>query len=170
MMKKLIFFVFLILVACSSPHNEKQEVTFIRIVDGDTLIAEVDGQEEYIRLLLVDTPETKKQDEAVQPFGPEASKLMENTFSPNDTIVLENGSSERDNYDRILAYVYTEDGQMFNEMLLAKGLARVAYVFPPNDKYVEKFREIEKKAKKKQIGIWSIEGYVTDEGFSTTIY
>lgn len=51
---------------------------------------------------------------------------------------------------------------MFNEMLLEKGLARVA-VFPPDVKYVDRFREIEKEAQQKGIGIWSVENYADEE-------
>lgn len=172
-MKKFTFLLssFLLLLitftGCSNalPDN-LHESTFVRVVDGDTLIASIDGKEEYIRLLLVDTPETKHPNKGVEPYGPESSNLMEKTFSPGDPIYLEYGTEERDKYDRILAYVYTEKEQMFNELLLKKGLARVAYVFPPNDKHVDKFRKLEAKAENAKIGIWSIEGYVTDWGFN----
>lgn len=153
------------LIGCA-PTPTEHEVTFVRAVDGDTLVAKVDGKEEYIRLLLVDTPETKHPDKGVQPFGPEASDLMKKTFSPSDSIKIEYGTEKRDKYDRLLAYVYTKDGAMFNKVLLKKGVARVAYVYPPNDKYVEEFRKIESTAKSKEIGIWSIDGYVTEKGFN----
>jgi micrococcal nuclease len=53
---------------------------------------------------------------------------------------------------------------MFNELLLEKGLARVA-VFPPNTRYVDEFYAIQKKAQEAKLGIWSIEDYVTDNGY-----
>lgn len=153
----------ILLIGCSPSENE---ASFVRVIDGDTLVATINGKEEYIRLLLVDTPETKHPDKEVQPFGPEASQLMKDTFSPSDSIQIEFGTEKRDKYDRLLAYVYTEDGNMFNKMLLEKGLARVAYVYPPNDKYVEEFRELESEVQNKEIGIWSIDGYVTEDGFN----
>jgi micrococcal nuclease len=155
-----------LLTSCSGTGPDLHQAAFIRVVDGDTLIADIDGQEEYVRLLLVDTPETKHPNKGVEPFGPEASNLMEESFSPADPIYLEYGTERRDKYDRILAYVYTKEKQMFNKLLLEEGLARVAYVFPPNDKYADKFRKLEAKAASKQIGIWSINGYVTDRGFN----
>ncbi|MEC5425145.1 thermonuclease family protein [Virgibacillus sp. C22-A2] len=157
----------IILTSCTNNSMQQNSTSFVRVVDGDTLIASIDGTEEYVRLLLVDTPETKHPDKGKQPYGEEASMLMENTFSPSDPIKLEYGTEKRDKYDRILAYVYTEEGEMFNEMLLEEGLARVAYVFPPNDKYVDEFRKLEQVAKDREIGIWSIEGYVTDYGFDS---
>lgn len=167
-MKKLIIICFFLLLSgCSSIAFDSDHATFVRVVDGDTFIATIDGTDEYVRLLLVDTPETKRNADEVQPFGEEASKLMENTFSKGDSINLEYGTELRDRYDRILAYAYTKDGDMFNEILLEEGLARVAYVFPPNDKYVDRFREIEAEAEKGKLGVWSINGYVTEFGFDS---
>jgi micrococcal nuclease len=57
---------------------------------------------------------------------------------------------------------------MFNEMLLEKGLARVA-VYPPDVKYVDRFREIEKEAKRKGVGIWSVENYALEESRSENV-
>ncbi|WP_405100599.1 thermonuclease family protein [Oceanobacillus sp. FSL H7-0719] len=161
-------FIILITAACISETEViGEKATFIRAVDGDTLIAEIDGQEEYVRLLLIDTPETKHPTKDVQPFGFEASKFMETAFEKNETIYLEFGTEKRDKYDRILAYLYNENGDMINELLLEEGLARVAFVYPPNDKYVDDFYEIEEKARNKNSGIWSIPGYVTDYGFNS---
>lgn len=57
---------------------------------------------------------------------------------------------------------------MVNEMLLEKGLARVA-VYQPDVKYVDQFREIQKKAQSAKLGIWSIEDYATDKGYDDTV-
>lgn len=101
----------------------------------------------------------------MQPFGPEASQFAKETLEGKE-VELEFDVSERDKYGRLLAYVWI-DGKMFNEMLLEKGLARVAYVFAPNTKYVDRFYEIQKKAQKEGIGIWSIENYVQEDGFQS---
>ncbi|AQS56943.1 thermonuclease family protein [Novibacillus thermophilus] len=134
-------------------------------MDGDTLKATIDGKEETVRLILVDTPETVHPSKPVQPFGPEASDFAKETLEGKD-VELELDVSERDQYGRVLAYVWIGD-KMFNEMLLEKGLARIA-IFPPDVKYVDRFREIESKARQKEIGIWSIENYATEEGYNET--
>lgn len=139
--------------------GEKQTVPVTSVVDGDTLKVTINGEEETIRLLLVDTPETKHPDKDVQPFGPEATAFAKETLEGNQ-VIIEFDVSERDKY----GYVWVE-GKMFNEMLLEKGLARVAYVYPPNVKYVDQFRGIEKQAQKAGVGIWSIENYVQADGF-----
>ena len=59
---------------------------------------------------------------------------------------------ERDKYGRILAYVYL-DGEMYNKHLLEIGYAKVA-TYPPNVKYVEEFKEIQKQARENKVGLW----------------
>jgi len=53
---------------------------------------------------------------------------------------------------------------LYVKELLKRGLARVA-VFPPDVKYVKRYRKIQEEAQKKEIGIWSIENYVREDGF-----
>lgn len=152
----------------TKPKSEKSNrmaATVLNVVDGDTMDVKLpNGNKERIRLLLVDTPETKHPNKPVQPFGPEASEFTKKTLT-DQQVELEFDVQERDKYGRLLAYVYLND-QMFNKTLLEKGLARVA-VFPPNTKYVDEFRAIQEKAQKEAIGIWSIENYATDRGYNT---
>jgi micrococcal nuclease len=136
-----------------------------RVIDGDTLeIIYGDNKKETIRLLLVDTPETVHPTTPVQPFGPEASQYAKDTLA-DKKVQIELEVSDRDKYGRLLAYVWIE-GRMFNELLLEQGLARVAYVYPPNVKYVDQFREVQKKAQLAGLGIWSIENYALEDGFA----
>src|SRR3954468_3996648 len=78
----------------------------VRVVDGDTIVASVDGHDEYVRYIGVDTPETVKPDTPVQCFGPRASdenhRLVEGR-----TVRLVFDREQRDDYGRLLAYVYT---------------------------------------------------------------
>jgi micrococcal nuclease len=153
----LLFAFFLsLLVGCSSEVDSLYEVT--KVVDGDTIKVKINGQEETIRLLLIDTPETVHPNKPVQPFGPEASAFVKELLE-DKKVKVELGISERDKYGRLLAYVYTESGEMVNELLLAEGLARVAYIYEPNTKYIDEFYAIQKKAQKQNVGIWSIENY-----------
>ncbi|MDS9472206.1 thermonuclease family protein [Sporosarcina pasteurii] len=145
----------------SDVQGIKTKVT--RVVDGDTFIVHLDGKEERVRLILVDTPETKHPQMGVQPFGPEASAFTTEQLEGKE-ITLEVGVQERDRYGRILAYAWIGD-KLFNQTLLEKGLARVA-VYPPNTKYLDDFNAAQNTAKKKAIGIWSIEDYVSDKGFN----
>ncbi len=135
----------------------------VRIIDGDTIKVLMNGREETIRLILVDTPETKHPDLGVQPYGPEASAFTKKRLTGKD-IQIEPGIDQRDQFGRLLAYIYLDD-EMFNKMLVEEGYARVA-VYPPNTKYLDEFKQIEKKAKKSEIGIWQYENYVTEKGYN----
>lgn len=135
-------------------------------VDGDTIKVEFSGGKvETIRLLLIDTPETVKPNTPEQPFGKEASDYMKQRLIKDTVVEIERGIEERDKYGRLLAYVY-KDGELINSELLEKGLARIAYVYEPNTKYLDELKKAEKKARDQKIGIWSIENYVTDNGFN----
>jgi endonuclease YncB( thermonuclease family) len=152
----------------SNTHNDNNLIAahVTRVVDGDTMkVTLEDGRatEETIRLLLVDTPETVHPSKEVQPFGPEASAYAKRILT-NQEVQLEIDVSERDKYGRLLAYLWIGD-EMFNEMLLEEGLARVAYVIPPNIKYIDQFRAIQQKSQKSAKGIWSIENYAQEDGF-----
>ncbi|UHA74445.1 thermonuclease family protein [Paenibacillus sp. 481] len=148
-------------------NAKRIKATVTDVVDGDTIEIEMDGKTEKVRLLLVDTPETKHPHKPVQPFGPEASNYAKKQLQDRD-VEVEIDVSARDKYGRLLAYIWV-DGKLFNEELLREGLARVAYVYPPNVKYVDQFREVQAEAHKAERGIWSIENYATDEGFGENV-
>lgn len=135
----------------------------VNVVDGDTIDVIMNGKKERVRFILVDTPETKHPQMGVQPFGEEASNFTKEQLLDQD-IILELDVAERDRYGRLLAYIWL-NGKNFNEILIERGLARVA-VFPPNTKYVDRFREIQQTAQEQAIGIWSIENYVEEKGFN----
>ncbi|MEC0230927.1 thermonuclease family protein [Paenibacillus alba] len=157
-------------VASPTPTESNKRLIpakIVRVVDGDTMKVSFTEagkvKEETIRLLLVDTPESVAPDKPVQPFALEASKYAKDMLTNKD-VKLELDVSERDKYGRLLCYLYIGD-KMFNEMLLENGYARVAYVYPPNVKYVDQFREIQKTAQLKGINIWSVENYAQEDGF-----
>lgn len=148
---------------------KEDEATISRVVDGDTVIVTLpDGTEERIRLLLIDTPESVHPNGEIDKFGPEASDYAKKYLTKGMKVTLERGNPERDNYDRMLGYIWV-DGVNFNQHMIEEGYARVAYVFEPNTKYIDEFLEAEKRAKKKKLNIWSIPDYVTDRGFDMSV-
>ncbi|MBA2175901.1 thermonuclease family protein [Halobacillus locisalis] len=140
-----------------------ETATVSRIVDGDTIEIEKDGVTETVRLLLVDTPETKHPTEPVQPFGPEASAFAESELL-GKTVELEYDGPKRDKYDRLLAYLWV-DGNNFNEQLLEEGFARYAYVYDPPYTHANSMMKAQNRAKEAERNIWSLPGYVTEDGF-----
>ena len=121
-----------------------------RVVDGDTLLLK-DGR--YVRLIGVDTPETKKENHSVEPFGPEATQFTEN-FIRGKPVLFRLDHERLDQHGRTLAYVYV-DGKMLNEELLRVGLARARTRFNYAESMKKKFRAAENEARQNRRGIWS---------------
>lgn len=147
----------------SQSDENKVNATVTDIVDGDTIDIRIHGKEETVRLLLVDTPETVHPSKPVQKFGPEASQFAKEKLL-GENVQVEYDGPKRDKYDRLLAYIWIDD-KMFNQMLLEQGLARYAYVYDPPYEHSQNYKKAESNAQRQEKGIWSIEGYVTSDGF-----
>ncbi|WP_041077134.1 thermonuclease family protein [Bacillus sp. OxB-1] len=144
-------------------------VELVKVIDGDTIKIIYEGKEQNVRYLLIDTPETNHPRLGKQPFGDEA-KARNQELINSGTLEIEFDIGEQiDKYGRLLAYVYV-DGESVQEKLLEEGLARVAYVYPPNTRHLDPYEKKQDAAKKKGLGIWSIEDYATDRGFDSDAY
>lgn len=129
--------------------------TVVRIVDGDTLVADVGGREERVRLIGIDTPETVDPRKPVQCFGREASAYAAQLLPPGTSITLVADVEPRDRYQRTLSYVYRNSDNLFvNLALVNDGYARLA-TYPPNVAHVEEFRNAEQSARTANRGLWS---------------
>ncbi|ATG56680.1 nuclease [Brachybacterium ginsengisoli] len=127
----------------------------VRIVDGDTLIALVDGEETTIRLLNIDTPETKDPDMPVQCLGPEATAFLEERLPAGTEIELDYDEERLDPYDRTLAAVYESDS-LINVEIAAAGLGVPVY-FAPNDRFLPEVEEASRTAQEEERGLFSEE-------------
>lgn len=131
-----------------------ETVTVERVVDGDTIrIAPAVDDIDEVRLIGVDTPETKAPDCDVQPYGPETLQFITDELK-GEEVELEFDEEREDRYDRLLAYVYIDD-EMFNEKLLEEGYAQV-YTVSPNEKYEDRFEEAQAEAQDAESGIWGL--------------
>ena len=129
----------------------------VKVVDGDTIIVDIDGVEERVRLIGVDTFESVHPDEDRNvAYGEIASDFTKSQLE-GKRVTLEYDVQEKDKYGRILAYVYI-DGKMFNKTLLEEGHAKVA-TYPPNVKYVDDFTAIQEQARKNKKGVWAYEAF-----------
>lgn len=147
-----------------------EEVEILKVVDGDTIIVKTsEGIEERVRLLLIDTPESVHPSKEKELFGKESSTYAKSVLKKGDTVTMEVGNPDRDAYDRLLAYIWINNDINFNQLMIEKGYARVAYIYPPNTKYLDEFMKSQEKAKKEKLNIWSIDGYVTDDGFDMSV-
>ena len=137
--------------------------TVTRVVDGDTAVINVNGEDRRVRLLGVDTPETVHPNKPVQFYGKEASEFTKRELT-NKRVWLEYDKSPQDRYSRHLAYVWTAKPKavndetmrrdMFNARLLLGGYAKVMMI-KPNTRYVKEFTQFEGEAKGSRLGVWS---------------
>lgn len=129
------------------------EGTVVRVIDGDTLVAVVAGEETTIRLLNIDTPETKHPDLPVQCLGPEAADFLAERLPAGTEIELEYDEERLDRYDRTLAGVY-ESGSLVNAEIAAEGLGVPVY-FEPNDRFLPEVEEAAATAQSEGLGLFS---------------
>lgn len=124
----------------------EHEARVVSVVDGDTIVvADSGGAEDEVRLIGIDTPETGEK------FSQEAADALEGLVG-YAVVWLETDVEIRDQYDRLLAYVWVDDA-MANEGLLRQGLGTV-YTLPPNVKYVERFQAAQDEAEATESGVW----------------
>jgi micrococcal nuclease len=122
-----------------------------RVVDGDTIHVDIDGDETTIRLIGIDTPEKDGPFTEEECFGREASAYTERALTGRE-VLLEFDVERLDRYDRTLAYAWI-DGRLFDERIVADGYAMVA-TFPPNVKYVDRFLAAQRTAREGGLGLW----------------
>lgn len=121
----------------------------VRVIDGDTIRLDND---EVVRLIGVDTPESTHPELPVQLFAKEAADFTRR-LCEGLKVRLEFGEDREDKYGRLLAYVYLEDGRMINEELIKRGYAYVLRRFPFKKK--DKFLYLQSEARSQQRGLWS---------------
>jgi endonuclease YncB( thermonuclease family) len=126
-----------------------------RIVDGDTLVVEVEGVERTIRLIGVDTPESVHPTEPVEPFSREASQFLSNLLLGESVyIVHDTATAPEDRYGRTLAYLHRwPDGLFVNLEIVRQGYGK-AYLDYPFE-YLDLFSALESKARDSGKGLWA---------------
>jgi micrococcal nuclease len=129
-----------------------------RVVDGDTISVELpDGDDEYVRYIGIDTPETVKPGTPVQCGGPKAHEVNDRLVY-GKTVTLRFDAERRDIYGRLLAYVYLPGGPsgrplFVNAELARRGLARTLTI-PPNDSFAPLFARLAGRAGVRGRGLW----------------
>ncbi|MEW6660864.1 MAG: thermonuclease family protein [Bacillota bacterium] len=129
--------------------------TVTRVIDGDTFIVKMKDKEERVRLIGVDTPETKAPGKEQEPYGTEAEAFTRKLLQGKQ-VRLELDVQERDRYGRILAYAYLPEGTFINAKLVQEGYARVMTV-PPNVRYADLFLQLEREARMARRGLWGLD-------------
>jgi micrococcal nuclease len=135
--------------APAQPPGDLVSVT--RIIDGDTL--EVSTGEK-VRLIGIDTPETRHPSRPVECFGAQATEHATALMGPGTDVRLVYDVERTDRYGRTLAYVYrAADGLFVNLEMVRDGFA-VTATYPPNVAHAEEFLPAEREARSNNRGLW----------------
>ncbi|HEY4488529.1 MAG TPA: thermonuclease family protein [Candidatus Paceibacterota bacterium] len=132
----------------------------VRVIDGDTFISLIDGEEVRVRLIGIDTPETVDPREPAQCFGAEATVAAINILE-GQLVRLETDPSQDtyDAYGRLLAYAYVPASPvrsdiMVNEYLIREGFGH-EYTLSVPYRYQQRFREAQAEARARERGLWA---------------
>jgi micrococcal nuclease len=140
----------------TQPPAIDTNATVVRVIDGDTIDVSVRGHRERVRLIGIDTPETKDPDKPVQCYGPEASHLTAALLPVGTPVRIERDAEARDDYGRLLAYVYRGDDGLFINLDLAREGAAVALPIRPNVTYADVIAAAIAQARTAGRGLWSV--------------
>ena len=151
--------------------DKTQAARVIQVIDGDTIIVEIEKRREHVRLIGIDTPETRPNRRAelqahdrhvdqktIFKLGSQSSNFSRELMPKNSTVFLEFDATKRDKYQRLLAYAWirrprTSTELMANEELLRSGYAYLLTV-PPNVKYRKRLADAFAEGRREKRGLW----------------
>ena len=147
--------------------TDKEPAKIIRVVDGDTVKISLRNRNERVRLIGIDTPESRDNGKAgfdatrrhsdvnnILELGAEAANFVRKLLPPGTMVQVEFDATLRDKYDRLLVYLYLPNGQMLNLKIIESGYA-YPMTKPPNTRYAAKFQAAFKDAVHFRRGLWS---------------
>ncbi len=167
-MKRIVkgFLPLLFLLALALSVEAKEIISILKVVDGDTLLVNYKGKEEHIRLIGIDTPESRpnkkgKSDaqrsgedlKVIISQGKKATRFLKALVRTGDKLTIEFDVQIRDKYGRLLGYVYLSTGRMLNEEIAGAGYANPMTV-PPNVKYQARVLKAYREARENRRGLW----------------
>lgn len=129
---------------------------FLSIADGDTAFFEVNGINECVRFMVINTP---KYFDEPEPFGVEAREYVAEELKNAQEIYLESDpyNNLRDDTlsQRLLAWIWI-DGKLLNYMIVRHGLATNEYIINDKMRHLFHLKKAYLKAQEEKIGIHSI--------------
>lgn len=147
-------------VGCAGgpPADARGIATVVEIIDGDTIDVAIGGRTERIRLIGIDTPETRRPDTPIECFGPEASAFTAALLPIGAVVRIERDVVGRDDYGRLLGYVHRIDADgaetFVNLEIVARGFAQPLTI-EPNSSFAAAFAAAAHDAERNDLGLWS---------------
>jgi micrococcal nuclease len=137
------------------PTNADGPYQVAKVVDGDTMKVLRAGRVVNVRLIGIDTPETRDPRKPVQCYGREASARAK-TLLDGRRVWLEHDDTQglQDHYGRELAYVWLDEITLFNEVMIREGYAH-EYTYDSPYRYRTLFRRAQVEASQRHAGLWA---------------
>jgi micrococcal nuclease len=120
------------------------------VYDGDTILL---NSGEHVRYLGINAPEIDHE-AGKSEFMAYSARNLNRKLVAGDRVRLEHDREKSDQYGRLLAYVFSENGNMINALLVRKGLAHVMFK-NRNLKYRDLLLDCQRKAMEERLGIWN---------------
>jgi micrococcal nuclease len=130
--------------------------TVVRVVDGDTIRVRVAGRsdDEAVRLIGIDTPETHGPGGLRECFGAEATERTERLLPKGTEVGLVRDAVARDRYRRLLAYVYRRSDGLFVNLVLARDGYAAPLSIAPNVAHADELAAASAEARQASKGLW----------------
>ena len=138
--------------ACSNDGSDTG--TVVSITDGDTLVASVHGKNEIIRLLNIDTPETKDPNNPVECLGAEATNFLRGLLPVGSKLTLQSDLDRTDKYDRPMPAAITP-ASTFASADIARAGFGTALSIGKNTKFLPPVKDAEREAKASSRGLYA---------------
>lgn len=143
----------------SNSNLELIEAKVTKVIDGDTIWVDINGEEFKLRFIGINCPEYTTK---IEPYGKEATEFTTNCLT-DKIVYLQTDIADKDKYDRLLRYVWLEKideineenikKYLFNAIIVKEGLAKSNY-YEPNTTLQTYLENLENEAKNKKIGMW----------------
>lgn len=141
-----------VVVEGTNPSATSTMAEVVRVIDGDTIVVQIAGEEQTIRYIGIDTPEPYRYGEPAC-FSLEAS-LRNKELVQGKMVRLESDYEDTDRYNRLLRYVYVDN--VFVNAELVKGGYAKTLVIKPNVAHRSQFADLEQVARESESGIWGV--------------
>ena len=139
----------------SSDDTARSVVDIIEVIDGDTIVIDISGTHETVRLLGIDAPETKHPRRPVECHGPQSYDLLRTLLPSGTRVHVRRDVVARDHFGRLLLYVWRRDGTFVNRELVRRGAAGLLTI-APNGAYHDDFVEAAFDAHRHRRGWWAL--------------
>lgn len=140
----------------ANPVKYGKPVSVISVTDGDTIRVDYKGKSTPVRFIGIDTPEVGTYGGRAECFGDQATNFTARAVAGKRVYLVRDGMQpNRDRYGRLLRFVYTENKENLNVLLVRNGFATYERQYPVAPAFRGELEEAERYATENKLGLWS---------------